>query len=137
MSKIKEAIKTAQTSVSSAAINTYGARIYDFEQVCKILEDLYDVVCETEAEVAGPSTISQSDIDELIADIEERIDGNINKIDHTDIVDEDSLELSLSGGRYTIDSLDVNTDLIVTEAQYGIDDVVNEWVYKNKIVLES
>jgi hypothetical protein len=137
MSKIKEAIKTAQTSVSKAAINTYGARIYDFEQVCKILEDLYDVANEDGAEQTLAGTITQSEIDELIEGIEQRIDGNINKMDDTDIVDEDSIEITLSGGRYTIDNIDANKDNIVSEASYGIDDVVNEWAYKNKIVIEA
>jgi len=135
MSKILEAIKTAQTNVSKAAVTTYGSRIYDFEQVCKILEDLYEVASEDGADIAG-GTITQEKIDELVQSIEERIDGNINKIDHSDIVDEDSLELTLSSGRYTVDNMDVNTDLIVTEAQYGIDDVVTGWALTNNLIAE-
>jgi len=135
MSKILEAIKTAQTNVSKAAVNTYGARIYDFEQVCKILEDLYEVASEDGAEQTQVGTITQSEIDELIESIEDRIDGNINKMDDTDIVDEDSIEISLSGGRYTIDNIDANKDNIVSEASYGIDDVVTGWAEKNKLIV--
>jgi len=135
MSKILEAIKTAQTNVSKAAVNTYGARIYDFEQVCKILEDLYEVASEDGAEQTQVGTITQSEIDELIESIEERIDGNINKMDETDILDEDSIEISLSGGRYSVDNMDANKDFIITEAQYGIDDVVTSWAEKNKLIV--
>jgi len=135
MSKILEAIKTAQTNVSKAAVNTYGARIYDFEQVCKILEDLYEVASEDGAEQTQAGTITQSEIDELIESIEERIDGNINKMDDTDILDEDSLEVSLSGGRYSVDNMDANKDFIVTEAQYGIDDVVTGWAEKHNLIV--
>jgi hypothetical protein len=140
MSKIKEAIKEVQKNVSSAAINTYGAHIYDFEQVCEILEGLYDVVCEEEGgddDDATTDTITRGDIDELIGAIEERIAYNVMAMNGTDILDEDSLEISLSGGSYTMDSLTVDRAYISSEAQDGIDDIVNEWCYENKIILDG
>jgi hypothetical protein len=107
MSKIKEAIKTAQTNVSKAAINTYGARVYDFEQVCKILEDLYDVANEAGSEdTAGK--ITQAQIDQLVALIETRIDANIHNMSDSDVVDSDSIEMSISGGRATVEDIDVD-----------------------------
>jgi len=136
MSKIKQAIETAVAQINIASRNTYGAKIYTFEQVTLILDDLLETLSEDGAEQTQSVTITQEKIDELIESIEERIDGNINKMDDTDIVDEDSIEITLSGGRYTIDNIDANKDNIVSEAQYGIDDVVTGWALTNNLIAE-
>jgi len=139
MSKIKEAIKEVQKNVSRAAISTYGAHIYDFEQVCEILEGLYDVVCEEEGgdDDTTTATITRVDIAELIGAIEEHIAYNVMAMNGTDILDEDSLEISLSGGSYTMNPLTVDRDYISSAAQDGIDVIVNEWCYENKIILDG
>ena len=136
MSKIKQAIETAVAQINIASRNTYGAKIYTFEQVTLILDDLLETLSEDGAEQTQSVTITQEKIDELIESIEERIDGNINKMDDTDIVDEDSIEITLSGGRYTIDNIDANKDTIVSEASYGIDDVVTGWALTNNLIAE-
>jgi hypothetical protein len=136
MSKIKQAIETAVAQINIASRNTYGAKIYTFEQVTLILDDLLETLSEDGAEQTQSVTITQEKIDELIESIEERIDGNINKMDDTDIVDEDSIEITLSGGRYTIDNIDANKDNIVSEASYGIDDVVTGWALTNNLIAE-
>jgi TolA-binding protein len=136
MSKIKQAIETAVAQINIASRNTYGAKIYTFEQVTLILDDLLETLSEDGSEETQSVTITQEQIDELIESIEQRIDGNINKMDTNDIVDEDSIEITLSGGRYTVDNIDANTDNIVTEAQYGIDDVVTGWALTNNLIAE-
>ena len=136
MSKIKQAIETAVAQINMASRNTYGAKIYTFEQVTLILDDLLETLSEDGSEETQSVTITQEQIDELIESIEQRIDGNINKMDTNDIVDEDSIEITLSGGRYTVDNIDANTDNIVTEAQYGIDDVVTGWALTNNLIAE-
>jgi hypothetical protein len=136
MSKIKQAIETAVAQINMASRNTYGAKIYTFEQVTLILDDLLETLSEDGSEATQSVTITQEQIDELIESIEQRIDGNINKMDTNDIVDEDSIEITLSGGRYTVDNIDANTDNIVTEAQYGIDDVVTGWALTNNLIAE-
>jgi len=136
MSKIKQAIETAVAQINIASRNTYGAKIYTFEQVTLILDDLLETLSEDGSEETQSVTITQEKIDELIESIEQRIDGNINKMDDTDIVDEDSIEITLSGGRYTIDNIDANKDNIVSEASYGIDDVVTGWALTNNLIAE-
>jgi len=137
MSKVKQAIETAVAQINIASRNTYGAKIYTFEQVTLILEDLLETASEDDADEPTISTLTQTDIDELVESIEECIDSNIHKMNDNDIVDEDSIEITLSGGRYTVDNVDVNFDTIVDEAKNGIDVVVAEWAYKNKIVIEA
>jgi hypothetical protein len=136
MSKIKNAIETALESINGASHNTYGAKIYTFEQVAMILQDLLETASENGADIAG-GTITQTQIDQLVALIEVRIDTNINNMSDSDIVDGDSIEMSISGGRATIEDIDVDKDNIISEAQYGIDDEINNWADRHGIVIEA
>jgi len=135
MSKILEAIKTAQTNVSKAAVNTYGARIYDFEQVCKILEDLYEVASEDGA-TEGGTVLTKELVTALVGEIEDLVTNNIDGMSDTDMVDQDSIEMSLSGGRYTVDNIDCDKDNISDEAVYGLEQTIYDWAGANDIEIE-
>jgi len=135
MSKILEAIKTAQTNVSKAAVNTYGARIYDFEQVCKILEDLYEVASEDGATTGG-TVLTRELVTALVGEIDDLVTGNIDNLSDTDIVDQDSIEMSLSSGRYSVDNIDCDKDLISTEAIDGLEQTIYDWAAANDIEIE-
>jgi hypothetical protein len=130
MSKVKEAIKTALEQVNNASHNTYGAKIYTFDQVAMILQDIMATADEDE-DIAG-GTVTSTDMYELVEALEERICDNIDGISESDIVDSDSLEASISGTRVSVDK-----DLIVNEAQANLDDTVREWLYKHKILIED
>jgi hypothetical protein len=135
MSKVKQAIKTALEQINNASHNTYGAKIYTFDQVAMILQDIMATADEDE-DTAG-AVVTQTDVDRLVARIEERIDKNISGMSDSDIVDEDSIEISLGGGRYSIDNIDCDKDQIISEATYGIDDEIAGWAYDLKIVIEE
>lgn len=137
MSKVKESIETAIENVNNAGHNTYGATIYTHSQVLAILQDLLDGVNEdAEAETTG-AVLTQTDIDELVEALEERISDNIDDISDSDIVDESSLEASISGGRVSIESLDIDKSNIISEAQYNLDEVVSKWAYEHKLVIQN
>lgn len=136
MSNVKEGIQIAIENVKSAAGNTYGAKVYTFDQVQMILQDLLETANE-ESEGNSPGVITKDDIDELVEAIEERIDSNINDISDSDIIDEDSLEASISRGRISIESLDVDKDNIISEAQYNMLQTVLEWAYDKKLLIEG
>ena len=74
-------------------------------------------------------------LDDLVEKIEERIEANIDNMSDTDIVDESSLEISISGTRASIDSIDINKDQITSDATYGIGDTIDEWAYDNKVII--
>ena len=124
MSKVKQAIETALECINGARRNTYGAEIYTAEQVTSILKDLLETASEDNT--AGV-TVTREQLDKLLAKIEMRIDYNINNISDSDIVDSDSIEMTISGSRASIDNIDVDKDNIISEATYGIDDDIFDW----------
>ena len=137
MSKVKESIETAIENVNNAGHNTYGATIYTHSQVLAILQDLLDGVNEdAEAETTG-AVLTQTDIDELVEALEDRIDTNINDISDSDIVDSDSLEASIYNSRLTIESIDIDKSNIISEAQYNLEEVINKWAYEHKLVIQK
>lgn len=125
MSKVKQAIEVALENINSASKNTYGAKVYTFEQVAMILQDIYETAKETDE--GGIAVLTSEQIGQLVEMIEERIDSNIGDMTDSDIVDGDSLDITISGGRVSIDSIDVDKDGIISEAQYGIDDEIYKW----------
>ncbi len=135
MSKVKEAIKTALEQVNNASHNTYGAKIYTLDQVAMILQDIMATADEDEDTAGG--TVTSTDMYELVEALEERICDNIDGISESDIVDSDSLEASIYNGRFTVESIDVDKELVVNEAQANLDDTVREWLYKHKILIED
>lgn len=128
MSKVKQAIEKALENVNNAAHNTYGAKIYTFEQVATVLQD----ILETANEDAGPNNgfVTDEQLEDLAEMIAERIDTNINDMSDSDIIEEDSLEASISGGRVSIDNIDLDKDSIIDNAQCNMDDTIASWAVK-------
>ena len=135
MSKVKQAIETALVQINSASANTFGARIYTFEQVAMILQDILETATETNED--GLPVVTRDMIDDLIEKIEARIDSNINDMSDSDIVDDDSIEMSISGGRATVENVDIDKDQIVSEANYGVDDTIRQWAERHGIFSEN
>lgn len=135
MSKVKQAIETALENINSASKNTYGAKLYTFDQVAMILQDIYATATETDEE--GIAVLTSDMISDLVEKIEARIDSNINNMSDSDVVDSDSLEVSISGNRASIDNIDVDRDQIISEATYGIDDTITNWAEHNGIYNEN
>jgi hypothetical protein len=131
MSKVKQAIETALENISNATSNTYGAKLYTFDQVAMILQYLLDVVNEDDTNTNGFVTAEQ--LEDLAQMISERIDGNINDMTDSDIVDEDSIEMSISGGRATVEDISIDKDNIIDNAQCNIDDTIASWAAKHGI----
>jgi hypothetical protein len=135
MSKVKQAIETALENISNATSNTYGAKLYTFDQVAMILQDIYATATETDED--GIAVLTPDMIGDLVEKIEARIDTNINDMSDSDIVDEDSIEMSISGGRASVESIDVDKDQIVSDANYGIDDTITNWAQRHGIFNEN
>lgn len=135
MSKVKQAIEKALENISNATSNTYGAKLYTFDQVAMILQDIYATATDTDED--GMAVLTADMIGDLVEKIEARIDSNIGNMNESDIVDSDSLELTISGGRVSIDSIDVDKDQIISDATYGIDDTITNWAEHNGIYNEN
>jgi len=137
MSKVKEAIELALENVNNNARNTYGAKIYTFEQVAMVLQDILETANETEVAGEGTGVVTLDMIGDLVEKIEARIDSNIHDMNESDIVDEDSIEMSISGGRATVENVDIDKDNIVHDAMDGIDDTITHWAQKNGILISN
>ena len=135
MSKVKQAIEIALENINSASKNTYGAKLYTFDQVAMILQDIYETAKETDEN--GMAVLTAGMIADLVERIESKIDDNINGLSDTDIVDSDSLDITISGGRVSIDSIDVDKDGIISEATYGIDNTIRDWADENDLSVED
>ena len=135
MSKVKQAIETALECINNASKNTYGAKVYTFDQVAMILQDIYATAKEVDED--GTAVLTHQMIADLVERIETKIDGNISGLSDTDIVDSDSLDITISGGRVSIDSIDVDKDGIISEATYGIDDTIRDWADENDLSVEN
>ena len=135
MSKVKKAIESALENINNASRNTYGAKLYTFDQVAMILQDIYATATDTDED--GMAVLTADMIGDLVEKIEARIDSNIYDMMESDIVDSDSIELTISGGRVSIDSIDVDKDQIVSEATSGIDDTITNWAEHNGIYNEN
>ena len=134
MSKIKQAIEKALESVNNAAHNTYGAKIYTFEQVQAVLKDLLEVASENSTDEGV--VLTKSMITHLVGEIEDLVTNNLDNMSDTDIVDQDSIEMSLSGGRYSVDNIDCDKDLIASEAVGSLEQTIYDWADENGIDIQ-
>jgi urease gamma subunit len=69
MSKVKEAIELALENVNNNARNTYGARIYTFEQVAMVLQDILETANEAEPTGDGTAVVTRDVMDDLVEKI--------------------------------------------------------------------
>ena len=135
MSKnVNQTIQTTINEIRKATVSPFGARYYEADQVIAILNNLMKDIGSDDDEDQNGEVITQSLIDSLVESIEEQIDVNIDNLTDSDIVDEDSIEISLASGRYSIDNIDCNTETIKDEAKGKIEECIKTWVYENKIV---
>ena len=134
MSKVKQAIETALVQINSASANTFGARIYTFEQVQAVLKDLLEVASENSTDEGV--VLTKSMITHLVGEIEDLVTNNLDNMSDTDIVDQDSIEMSLSGGRYSVDNIDCDKDLIASEAVDSLEQTIYDWADENGIDIQ-
>jgi hypothetical protein len=130
MSEVTQAIESTLHKIQTAAGEVYGAQIYTSEQVADILYALLKVTepVGSTPKVSVTNIVSEDQIKELINEIEDAISTNVDMMDDSDLIDEDSLDISLSCGGYTINNVDVRRDDIAASAAEGIHKLVREWV---------
>ena len=130
MSKVKQAIETALENVSNATSNTYGAKLYTFDQVAMILQDLLETASE-DSDGDTTNSLTMELITGLVGTIDDLVSDNIDNMCDSDIIDQDTLEASISGGRVNIDGIDLNKSSIVDEATSNLERTILEWAQEN------
>jgi hypothetical protein len=97
---------------------------------------LQDIMATADEDNTGGTVLTKAMITHLVGEIEDLITNNIDGISDTDIVEQDSIEMSLSGGRYSVDNIDCDKDLIASEATYNLAQTIYDWAEQNDIEIE-
>jgi hypothetical protein len=130
MSKVKQAIETALENVSNATSNTYGAKLYTFDQLAMILQDLLETASE-DSDGDTTNSLTMELITGLVGTIDDLVTDNIDNMCDSDIIDEDTLEASISGGRVSIEGIGLDKSSIVDEATSNLERTILEWAQEN------
>jgi hypothetical protein len=126
MSKVKKAIETTISEVKKYATQPYGARLYSWESVIELLQRLQT---DTGAEDNTPQhfVLNDKQIESLATYISDRVEDSIEGMDQSDIIDSDSIEMSIYRGSANLESFDVNKNSIVAVATNDIQTAIEEW----------
>lgn len=131
----EKAIKETQS------LGTYKGQFYSPEGVVAIIRDLQSKVVgnnvtNIEAEHALP-TITQEMYDKLVELVDDQIQTGIDNLDHSDIIDQSSLEVSINGNNARIDNLDLDTDNIHGEITWHTSGTIDQWLNEYGIEVEN
>ena len=119
----EKAIKETQS------LGTYKGQFYSPEGVVAIIRDLQSKVVGNEtAGEPGQLLITREMRDRLEEMINNQISEAITGLNSTDVIDNDSIEMSISGRQATIDNVDIDTNLLEDEITYHTDGTVTEWL---------
>ena len=129
MSKVKKAIETRISEVKKHATQPYGARLYSWESVIDLLQNLAMELGDEDSE--SPAVLTDEQIESLATYISDRVEGAIQSMDDTDMVDAYAVSMTIYRGDVTIDSIDVNKDDIVQAATEDIESSIHEWLKNN------
>jgi len=122
------------TNIQQAVASVQNAfpSIYTKDDVVKLLESI-----EIEAPKSG-FKVTRDQIDELLENLQSRLDKNANNLDTSDVVDTSSVEFSIGyGNTIEIDSIDVYSDQISSEMMSGVQDVIEDFFEKLEQVEEE
>ena len=127
MSKVNKAIETTISEVKKYATQPYGARLYSWESVIDLLRNLQTDDEDTDT----PAGLNDEQIESLASYISRKVEDSIQSMDDTDIVDSDSIEMSIYRGNATVESIDVDKNNIVAAATDDIESAIHEWLEIN------
>jgi uncharacterized protein (UPF0335 family) len=123
MKSIQEAVASVQNAFPS---------IYTKDDVVKLL---------TSIEIESPKSgfkVTKDQIEELVENLQNRIERNANNLDTSDAVDTSSAEFSIGYGNcIELDSIDVYADQIASEMMSGVQDVIEDFFEKLEQVEEE
>ena len=126
---INEVFEKAIKEIQSAGM--YKGQFYSPDGVVAIIKDIQKNVVGNNVigVVTGEQVlITRGMRDRLEEMINEQISEAINGLNSTDVIDNDSIEMSISGRQATIDNVDIDTNLLEDEITYHTDGTVTEWM---------
>ena len=150
MSNIKTAVETAISNIKQVADNPYSASTYTVGEVLMLLSSLL-----ADAEPAGNQLLSgttshthvaltpksqsigitEEQLDDLYENLRQHITATAYDLSGDDVIDKDSLEISISGQYASVENVSIDTDTISDAINEDIETVLNDWLRKNDITL--
>jgi hypothetical protein len=95
-----------------------------------ILQDLLETASE-DSDGDTTNSLTMELITCLVGTIDDLVTDNIDNMCDSDIIDEDTLEASISGGRVSIEGIDLDKSSIVDEATSNLERTILEWAQVN------
>jgi len=106
--------------------------LFTKEDVIKVLRSLQQNLEFPEDDATSAGFFTQEIADKLQDEIAARFKKRLGSLSDSDLVDEDSIELSLYGRNIEIDSVSVNTDSIADELEDVVSDIISKYVVEEK-----
>lgn len=91
---------------------------YSLEQVIKIISDI---------EEPSSTGLTPAQIRNLCDQIKSRIEDNLDQIDYSTVIDRGTAEFSLNGNEIELESVEVDSREVASEAVYGIADEIEDY----------
>lgn len=150
MSNIKTAVETAISNIKQVADNPYSASTYTVGEVLMLLSSLL-----ADAEPAGTQILSgttshthvtlsprvqkigitEEQWDDLYENIRDHITATADDLSGDDVIDRDSLEVSISGQYAAVENVSIDSSNISDAINEDIETVLNDWLRKHDITL--
>lgn len=119
MSNIKTAVETAISNIKQVANNPYSASTYTVGEVLMLLSSLLadtGTVGTTVTHLNPPQTeahlLTKSKVEFIVQRIVETLTETIENLRTDAVVDEDSIEMTISSGSATLDHISIDTDYL-------------------------
>ena len=112
----------------------YAGEFYSAGAVIAIIKDIQKKVVGNNVIGVVPDnqhtlpTITQEMRDKLVDMIDDQIQTGLDRMDHSSIIDESSLEVSINGTHATVDNIDIDTDNIHSEITWHTSSTVADWL---------
>ena len=151
MSSIKTAVETAISNIKQVADNPYSASTYTVGEVLMLLSSLLADAEPAGIQVSGTSThthvtlsprkseprpyITEDQFDDLYENLREHITAVADDLSGDDVIDKDSLEISISGQYASVENVSIDSCNISDAINEDIETVLNDWLRKHDITL--
>ena len=119
----------------------YAGQFYSPEGVVAIIKDIQSKVVGNGVlgitGEPGQVLITHEMRDRLVELIDEQVQDGISRMRESDIVDLDTIEMSINGRTACVEKVEVDTDAIHCEVTYYTDSTVCDWLNRFNIEVEE
>ena len=127
----EQAIKEIQ------AVGMYKGQFYSPEGVVAIIKDIQKKVVGNGVDGEKLPYITGEMRDALVEMIDEQVSDSCQRMNADDIIDLDSIEMTINGRTACVEKVEVDTDAIHGEVTYYTDSTVCDWLNRFNIEVEE